>query len=126
VGLKALNGTAVAARLPDRSDRSGSAQNPVPKTSAITGILLQKRGLTSSGDAPSMRQDQWKSQVLQEWDRWLQAQPIDPTEPTARDTLKFFCELQDRRSPLLDFRPGRRDKWQIIHAWLHHAGRVAE
>jgi hypothetical protein len=73
-----------------------------------------------------MRQDQWKSQVLQEWDRWLQAQPIDPTTPTARDTLKFFCELQDRSSPLLDFRPGRRDKWQIIHAWLHHAGRVAD
>ena len=73
-----------------------------------------------------MRQDQWKSQVLQEWDRWLQAQPIEAATPTARDTLKFFCELQDRRSPLLDFRPGRRDKWQIIHAWLHHAGRVAD
>jgi hypothetical protein len=73
-----------------------------------------------------MRQDQWKSQVLLEWDRWLEAQPIDPSTPTARDTLKFFCELQDRRSPLLDFRPGRRDKWQIIHAWLHNAGRVAE
>ena len=74
-----------------------------------------------------MRQDQWKSQVLQEWDRWLQAQPVDdPTAPTARDSLKFFCELQDRSSPLLDFRPGRRDKWQIIHAWLHHAGRVPD
>src|ERR1700761_4848524 len=73
-----------------------------------------------------MRQDQWKSQVLQEWDRWLQAQPMVPTSPTARDTLKFFCELQDRSSPLLDFRPGRRDKWQIIHAWLHHAGRGPE
>jgi hypothetical protein len=73
-----------------------------------------------------MRQDQWKSQVLQEWDRWLQAQPVDPSAPTARDSLKFFCELQDRSSPLLDFRPGRRDKWQIIHAWLHHAGRVAD
>jgi hypothetical protein len=74
-----------------------------------------------------MRQDQWKSLVLSEWDRWLQAQPIDPTAaPTARDTLKFFCELQDRRSPLLDFRPGRRDKWQIIHACLHHAGRVPD
>lgn len=73
-----------------------------------------------------MRQDQWKSQVLQEWDRWLQAQPIEEAAPNARDTLKFFCELQDRHSPLLDFRPGRRDKWQIIHAWLHHAGRVAD
>jgi hypothetical protein len=73
-----------------------------------------------------MRQDQWKSQVLLEWDRWLEAQPMEAAMPTARDTLKFFCELQDRRSPLLDFRPGRRDKWQIIHAWLHNAGRVPE
>jgi hypothetical protein len=74
-----------------------------------------------------MRQDQWKSLVLSEWDSWLQAQPADPTAaPTARDTLKFFCELQDKRSPLLEFRPGRRDKWQIIHACLHHAGRVPD
>lgn len=72
-----------------------------------------------------MRQDQWKSQVLLEWDRWLEAQPSE-VAPTARDTLKFFCELQDRHSPLLDFRPGRRDKWQIIHAWLQNAGRVAD
>jgi hypothetical protein len=73
-----------------------------------------------------MRKDQWKSLLLLEWDRWLEAQPVDSSEPTARDTLKFFCELQDKGSPLLDFRPGRRDKWQIIHAWLQSAGRVSE
>lgn len=79
-----------------------------------------------SRGAQSMRQDEWKSRVLTEWDHWLKAQPIDPTAPTARDSLKFFCELQDKRSPLLDFRPGRRDKWQIIHAWLLNAGRISD
>jgi hypothetical protein len=73
-----------------------------------------------------MRQDEWKSLLLLEWDRWLKTQPIDPSAPTARDTLKFFCELQDRQSPLLDFRPGRRDKWQIIHARLLNEGRVLD
>ena len=73
-----------------------------------------------------MRQHVRKSLVLQEWDRWLQTRPNDPPAPTARDTLKFFYELQDRRSPLLDFRPSRGDKWQVIHAWLLNEGRVSD
>ena len=73
-----------------------------------------------------MRQSERKDLVLLEWDRWLQTQPINPQAATARDSLKFFCELQDRQSPLLDFRSGGRDKWQIIHAWLLDAGRVSE
>ena len=73
-----------------------------------------------------MRQYERKALVLLEWDRWLQTQPIDPSKATARDTLKFFCELQDRRSPLLDFQSTGRDKWQVIHAWLLREGRVAD
>ena len=73
-----------------------------------------------------MRRDQLKSLVLQEWQRWLQTQPIDPRRPTDRDTLRFFCELQDRGSPLLDFRSGGRDKWQIIRAWLLSEERVSK
>ena len=46
--------------------------------------------------------------------------------PTARDSLKFFCELQDQRSALLEFRASGRDKWQVIHAWLLSEGRVAD
>jgi len=64
--------------------------------------------------------------LIQEWDRWIQTQPINPPAPTARDSLKFFCELQDRRSPLLDFRPGRGDRWQVIHGWLKDEGRVSD
>jgi hypothetical protein len=73
-----------------------------------------------------MRPNELKSRIVLEWDRWLQTQPIDPLRPTARDTLQFFCELQDRRSTLLDFRSGGHDKWQIIHAWLLGEGRVSE
>lgn len=73
-----------------------------------------------------MKRDEWKSLLLLEWDRWLQTQPVDPPGPTARETLRFFCELQDRRSPLLDFRPRRRDRWQVIHDLLLKEGRVSD
>jgi hypothetical protein len=73
-----------------------------------------------------MRQHERKSRLLLEWDRWLQAQPVARRRPTARDTLKFFYELEDSRSPLVDFRSGRRDKWQVVHAWLVELGRVSE
>jgi len=73
-----------------------------------------------------MRQTERKDLILREWDHWLQTQPIDPHAATARDSLKFFCELQDQRSPLLEFRSGGRDKWQVIHAWLLGEGRVSD
>jgi len=73
-----------------------------------------------------MRQTERKDLVLLEWDRWLQIQHIDQQAATARDSLKFFYELQDRRSPLLEFRSSGRDKWQLIHAWLLNEGRVSD
>ncbi len=73
-----------------------------------------------------MRLYELKSRIILEWDRWVQTQLIDPRGPTARDTLRFFVELQDRRSPLLDFRTGGRDRWQVIHEWLQAEGRVSE
>ena len=79
-----------------------------------------------TGDAQFMRQSERKGLILLEWDRWLQSQPIDPHAATARDSLKFFCELQDQRSSLLEFRASGRDKWQVIHAWLLSEGRVSE
>lgn len=77
-------------------------------------------------DAQVMRQSERKGLILLEWERWLQAQPIDPRAATARDSLKFFCELQDQRSSLLEFRATGRDKWQVVHAWLLSEGRVSD
>lgn len=122
---KTLTGTAVAERLlgevlPTVSNRD-TQQDQRDRFEALAGLAL-----LTLGDAQSMRQDEWKSLLLMEWDRWIKTQPVEPPTPTARDTLKFFCELQDKRSPLLDFRPNRRDKWQIIHARLLNEGRVSD
>ena len=45
---------------------------------------------------------------------------------TGRDSLKFFLELQDARSALLDFQTRGRDKWQIVYAWLLGARRLSD
>lgn len=70
-----------------------------------------------------MKQKEAKAQIVQAWQRWLQAQSIDPHEATGRETLKFYFELQDQGSDLLDFQSRGRDKWLIVNAWLlreHH------
>jgi hypothetical protein len=65
-----------------------------------------------------MKQKDAKALIIQEWDRWLQSQSIDRGEASGRDSLKFFFELQDKRSPLLDFQTRGRDKWEVVHTWL--------
>jgi hypothetical protein len=65
-----------------------------------------------------MRQKDAKTLIIREWDRWLQTHSLESGGPTGRDTLRFFFELKDARSPLLDFQSRGRDKWRIIHAWL--------
>lgn len=65
-----------------------------------------------------MKQKEAKILISQEWDRWLRSQSIDPNLASGRDTLKFFFELQDSKSDLLDFQSRGRDKWHIINGWL--------
>lgn len=61
--------------------------------------------------------------VLREWDRWCASQG-NGIQPTRRDTLQFFVELQTTKPDLLNFNPRGRDKWEIVHRWLVAAGRV--
>jgi hypothetical protein len=72
-----------------------------------------------------MRQQDAKPLIIREWDRWIQTQPIDPQTAIAGDSFKFFLELQEARSPLLDFRPRGQDKWQIVYGWLVRERRVS-
>jgi hypothetical protein len=65
-----------------------------------------------------MKQKDARALMIREWSRWLQGQSIDPELATGRESLKFFFELQDKGSPLLDFQTRGRDKWAVVHAWL--------
>jgi hypothetical protein len=73
-----------------------------------------------------MKFEDAKHLVVNEWDKWVKRQPIGPGEATGRDSLRFFLELTDTRSPLLNFPSRRRDKWEIVHAWLLNERRVSE
>jgi hypothetical protein len=73
-----------------------------------------------------MKQNDARALMIQEWHRWLENHSIDPADVTGRDTLKFFFELQDNGSPLLDFQTRGRDKWQVVHAWLISERRSAD
>ena len=64
--------------------------------------------------------------IVREWDRWTSQQGIARYGLSARETLKFFAELENARSSLLGFNPRGRDKWKIVHSWLLAAGRVVE
>ena len=72
-----------------------------------------------------MKAEETKRLIIREWDRWLQTQAIDPSRASARDLFKFFLELQEARSPLLNFKTRGRDKWLIVHSWLLTEGRVS-
>jgi hypothetical protein len=71
-----------------------------------------------------MKQAEAKPLLIKEWDRWVRAQSIDSDMATGRDALKFYVELEDTRSPLLNFQTRHRDKWQIVHDWLLGAQRI--
>jgi hypothetical protein len=73
-----------------------------------------------------MRSDKRKSLLLQEWDSWVRTQPEKPPAPTAKETLRFFYELEEKRSPLVAFRPRQQDRWRVIHSLLLHEGRVSD
>ena len=71
-----------------------------------------------------MKQVEAKRLIIKEWDRLVRQQSVDSDRATGRDTLKFYVELEDARSPLLNFQTRGRDKWQIVHDWLVGAGRI--
>lgn len=73
-----------------------------------------------------MKQSDARVLILQQWDNWISMQAVDPGGPTGKDSLRFFYELQDDESPLLDFQSRGQDKWRIIHAWLLGAERLSD
>ena len=73
-----------------------------------------------------MKQSEARVRIIQEWDRWIVTQAIEQDGPTGKDSLKFFHELQDTGSSLLDFQSRGQDKWRIIHAWLLGADRLSD
>ena len=60
--------------------------------------------------------------VLREYDRWAKDHPNDAKKMGG---YVFFGYLEKERPGLLDFR-AVGSKWQIVHGWLRHGGRLQD
>ena len=63
----------------------------------------------------SMKKEEARRAVLNEYDRWAKKHPNDAR---MMGGFLFYRHLQKERSDLLDFRVVGDDKWQIVHGWL--------
>ena len=67
----------------------------------------------------NMKQDDARVAVLGEYDGWAKDHPNDAK---MMGGFVFFSYLQKEKPSLLDFRGA--SKWQIVHGWLRHGGRL--
>ena len=63
-----------------------------------------------------------KPLILREWDLWWRGRG-EARDATGNDGFTFYCELEGKNHPALNFRD-RDDKWQTVHCWLLESRRV--
>jgi hypothetical protein len=73
------------------------------------------------GRVPKMKQKaDARLAILREYDRWAKDHPNDAKKMGG---YVFFGYLEKERPDLLDFRAAG-SKWQTVHLWLRHGGRL--
>lgn len=102
---------------------------PMPSSFLILkSVLLNIRPEVTprSGGKPSgwMKQKEVRPLLVAAWDEWAARKGLDLGKATGRDTLQFYYDLQDAKSPLLKFVSRTCEKWQVIHDWLVSEQRV--
>jgi len=68
------------------------------------------------------KQEDARLAVLREYDRWSKDHPNDAKKMGG---YVFFGYLEKEKPDLLDFRASG-SKWQIVHLWLRHGGRLKD
>ncbi len=71
---------------------------------------------------PDMKKEDARLAVLREYDRWAKRHPNDAKKMGG---FVFFRYLEKEKPDLLDFR-AVGSKWQIVHLWLRHGGRLED
>ena len=69
-----------------------------------------------------MKKEEARRAVLNEYDRWAKGHPNDAIKMGG---FVFFSYLEKEKPDLLDF-PAVGSKWQIVHGWLRHGGRLED
>ena len=68
------------------------------------------------------KQEDARLAVLREYDRWAKDHPHDAKKMGG---FVFFGYLEKERPDLLDSRAAG-SKWQVVHLWLRHGGRLKD
>jgi hypothetical protein len=84
-------------------------------------LRLQSSG--ELGEGLNMKKDVARLAVLGEYDGWAK---VHPSDAKMMGGFVFFSYLQKEKPDLLDFRGGVGSKWQIVHLWLRHGGRLED
>ena len=69
-----------------------------------------------------MKKEEARRKVLREYDRWAKDHPDNATKLGG---FIFFGYLDKEKPDLLDFR-AVGSKWQIVHGWRRHGGRLED
>ena len=98
-----------------------------PKATKISWMenILDLAPLTTAeqlGEGPNMKKDDARLAVLGEYNGWAKDHPNDAK---MMGGFLFFSYLQKEKLDLLDFR-GAASKWQVVHGWLRHGGRLED
>ena len=73
------------------------------------------------GEAQMKKKEDARLAVLREYDRWAKEHPNDAKKMGG---FVFFGYLEKERPDLLDVRAA--SKWQTVHLWLRHGGRLKD
>ena len=103
-----------------------AASPAIPLRKFATEILdlnaTEEYCLAMLGEAPMKKQEDARLAVLREYDRWAEDHPNDAKKMGG---YVFFGYLEKEKPDLLDFRAAG-SKWQIVHLWLRHGGRLKD
>jgi hypothetical protein len=72
----------------------------------------------------TMKRDEAKRLVLQEWDVWAAKNLPAGQKASGTDGLIFFGYLQKQRPHLLEFKTSTGDRWPTVHGWLSREGKI--
>jgi hypothetical protein len=89
---------------------------------ARTYLRLQAQRRSIGVREGQMKKDDARLGVLREYDRWAKEHPSSAQKMGG---FVFFSYLQKEKPDLLDFR-AVGSKWQIVHDWLSHGGRLED
>jgi hypothetical protein len=105
-----------------RADPSRSFSRVTARRFFANSVRNSSTHRCSVGETNIKKKEDARLVVLREYDRWAKDHPNDAKKMGG---FVFFGYLEKERPDLLDFR-AVGSKWQTVHGWLRHGGRLED